>query len=835
MKKRIIIGLVLTSSIFVFPGLAQAYSAMTTHRAITNESAKVFNHYYSARALSPSQINLLIKGNVDEDTPPRWLNHFYDPVHQIGFRGLRTSKDWAENTTAQAALTNKTPLAEYFSASGDYSWERAIYDYVYDDKNRALEALGHTLHLIQDATVPDHTRNDAHPIWSTYENYAKQFEVSNLRLADKLIGQKQTPIIFPALGDYFDYLANFSNNNFFSDDTILAKNYYRPIVEKEIIKKLSDGKNYKFGVNNFGKLSLIYESFNRNNGEVEKSYSLRDIDHEIPSDYWSNLSTKAILGSAGVIKLFFDEVEKEKQTKRLFEKNKSLVEKFLDSLDKKITNLLASVALVNSKPVILPIITGDILATTTDLVAPTEEPKEDSATDEINQAEIERLARVLEKLQEQVNRILAERANQAGQTLVDETAQTLVTTGQIISSGGGGGSLAPAIGDLTNPATSTDTIVISSPTITSPTDFSVSFATTSITFLGQASSSLVIFNDFDETLATTSDVGEWSLTIDNLVQGSSTINFFARDDDGHVSLPVAIDLAVDSLPLTLNFSVNNCALSLASDFCLLRPTSTLSFAWFPTKVGDYGYDLMRETDDGWNWSWEKVVTVNDLTATINTALSAEDSEEFRWQVLARSTSSSEVVASSSVLTTIFHPRPVVINEIGWAGTIASNLDEWLELKNYLNDYSINLADYYLTDSNQTWRINLSGSIAPEGYYLIERGNDEVISNRSADLVDNFVSDESAKAFDLANVGLKLWRQTETGDELIDETPIWNKTGAEPSSLERTFESKISTSLATWEDNPGCNESDGPCALDRTATTTFGTPGVINSASIPRLW
>ena len=31
------------------------------------------------------------------------------------------------------------------------------------DKAYGLEALGHVLHLLEDATVPDHTRNDPHP------------------------------------------------------------------------------------------------------------------------------------------------------------------------------------------------------------------------------------------------------------------------------------------------------------------------------------------------------------------------------------------------------------------------------------------------------------------------------------------------------------------------------------------------------------------------------------------------------------------------------------------------------------------------------------------------
>ncbi|MCX6712099.1 MAG: hypothetical protein NT041_00210 [Candidatus Vogelbacteria bacterium] len=191
-----------------------------------------------------------------------------------------------------------------------------------------------------------------------------------------------------------------------------------------------------------------------------------------------------------------------------------------------------------------------------------------------------------------------------------------------------------------------------------------------------------------------------------------------------------------------------------------------------------------------------------------------------------------MVASSSEITTFFHPRPIVINEIGWAGTVASGFDEWLELKSCFHDYSIDLSSYYLTDSqrSENWRINLTDKILPKGYYLIERGDDNVISNRPKNLVESFITNSGSKAFNLASIGLKLWHKTNLGDELVDETPVWNKAGSASSSLERTFENKISTELSTWEDNFWCYDNESPCALDRNATTTFGTPGQKNKAS-----
>jgi len=70
---------------------------------------------------------------------------------------------------------------------GDWSWE-SIKDYYYFAFTSPTEAerqqyfartfrgLGHQMHLIQDATVPDHVRNDVHPEDSMGWGYDVGFE-----------------------------------------------------------------------------------------------------------------------------------------------------------------------------------------------------------------------------------------------------------------------------------------------------------------------------------------------------------------------------------------------------------------------------------------------------------------------------------------------------------------------------------------------------------------------------------------------------------------------------------------------------------------------------------
>jgi hypothetical protein len=75
---------------------------------------------------------------------------------------------------------------------------------------------------------------------------------------------------------------------------------------------------------------------------------------------------------------------------------------------------------------------------------------------------------------------------------------------------------------------------------------------------------------------------------------------------------------------------------------------------------------------------------------------------------------------------------VVINEVAWAGTAASADDEWIELWNPGSE-TIPLDGWTLTDGNDIL-IALNGSIPPGGYFLLERGGDDTVSDVPANLV-----------------------------------------------------------------------------------------------------
>ncbi|MFH1956803.1 MAG: hypothetical protein ABIJ28_04105 [Patescibacteria group bacterium] len=332
------------------PFFCLAYDNDTTHPALTDEAVDLFNYYYQDYKLTEQEKEIIKKGSKEEDNAPRWVNHFYDPVYNKGWLGNLTSKQWAQSLMAQSGVYQTTSSGlsfNYFDSVSDYSWERAVFEYADRDKNRGLLALGHVLHLIQDMSVPDNTRNDAHPpilnIGSPYEGWASRFTDENFQLAEQLIANKEKPIIFNSLDEYFDSLATYSNNNFFSKDTILIDKYNLPKIEgeKEIINIIFA---YKILDNREVLLARKYKTFDSVNLEYIIDYSVKDEYDVVVSDYWRLLSRQAVLNSAGVIKLFFEEVEKEKQTLVLKQKDSTFFEKLLGSIFGSISRSIKSIS-----------------------------------------------------------------------------------------------------------------------------------------------------------------------------------------------------------------------------------------------------------------------------------------------------------------------------------------------------------------------------------------------------------------------------------------------------------------------------------------------------------
>jgi len=77
------------------------------------------------------------------------------------------------------------------------------------------------------------------------------------------------------------------------------------------------------------------------------------------------------------------------------------------------------------------------------------------------------------------------------------------------------------------------------------------------------------------------------------------------------------------------------------------------------------------------------------------------------------------------------PGDVVINELMWMGTAASSSDEWIELYNNTN-YDVDVSSWVLKSADGVPSIPLTGIIKANSYYLLERTDDNTVSDIAAD-------------------------------------------------------------------------------------------------------
>ena len=75
---------------------------------------------------------------------------------------------------------------------------------------------------------------------------------------------------------------------------------------------------------------------------------------------------------------------------------------------------------------------------------------------------------------------------------------------------------------------------------------------------------------------------------------------------------------------------------------------------------------------------------------------------------------------------------LLINEVAWAGTLASANDEWIELHN-TSSIPVDLTGWHLRDGGDI-SVSLQGLLPAYSYFLLERTDDSTISNLSADQI-----------------------------------------------------------------------------------------------------
>lgn len=289
-------------------------------------------------------------GGYYEDKPPdgvayrRSINHFHDPLLDQGYKGPWYTFGFLSglSSTEWMLLPQDTQ-----SPYGFYSWHD-VREYYYkaltaseqDTRNtyfaETFRGLGQLMHLIQDVSVPAHTRNDFHVLY----NYEKWVKVNE----DGIF--KHNPIFFNgtinnvvSFVDTNQYngtnpgittsttigLSEYTNANFFSEDTINASNFSNPmftedtqIVERAFINTLWDEtypRHYYLkaccGETNNGQGYLLsavdfLDYYRREYPYLSSLLSeIPVLDDNVYEDYASLLLPRAIGYSAGLMEYFF--------------------------------------------------------------------------------------------------------------------------------------------------------------------------------------------------------------------------------------------------------------------------------------------------------------------------------------------------------------------------------------------------------------------------------------------------------------------------------------------------------------------------------------------------
>ncbi len=716
----------------VFVDQVFCYDTNIAHPGIAGLAVKVYNKNNSKK-ITVEQYEWIKQGAVEEDNPTRWLNHFYDPIYNRGLWFItqhESSKVWA-----------KDPVEQKSYSKGDNSWQRAISDYRSGDQESAFKKLGHNIHLVSDALVPAHTRDDIHaPKPDSYEEYVK----NNWNAISKDINVQ--PIYKDKLENIFDGAANYSNNNFYSDDTIEDKNYKINSVDKVLEIKTKYDKMFLIQ----SKIDQEFFSLYATDGSDWKKSNHKILNEDLVlSDYAHHLLPKAVAYSAGTIKLFLDETQKNQTEKLPF--FRSNLGGLVNSLGGAVINVAENIYKGNasqadtSSGVLTQTVTQSLNKTTDAIVSKIENiGKSINKKIPISQNVASQTPSTL-KNSDQSNPVsfVPELPNDRPITTNEIITTPRATSNFPATSGGGGGSASPVVNtnlsnsENTSSAFPTVTIPVST---TSTEDSNVSAPTTT----SESSSSDT------STTSTNSDVPD---TTTSTTTSTSTT-------------PDPSDLIISPTSTT-------------STEPEIDTTSTIfSTSTIPDQI---------ENLDSFTTS---------TTSTVVTSTT---------EVVTTTVSNTTTVVTSTVETAPVVVPDVVINEVAWAGTSQfTSEDEYIELYNNTNQ---DIELFSTTNIQKRWKLKIAGqeininkinnsTIPAHGYYLLENPDNRTVNEIDGDLI---------YSGSLSNSGTRL-ELFDSQNNLVDElnsSAGWFAGSATTYSSMEKINSTLSGNLSNnWQTNQG---------------------------------
>jgi hypothetical protein len=168
---------------------------------------------------------------------------------------------------------------------------------------------------------------------------------------------------------------------------------------------------------------------------------------------------------------------------------------------------------------------------------------------------------------------------------------------------------------------------------------------------------------------------------------------------------------------------------------------------------------------------------------------------------------------------------VRLNEIAWMGTVDSGANEWIELYNDAS-IAVDLTGWRIEAEDGSPDILLTGSITPDGYFLIERTDDTTVPNVTADIVTSFGNG-------LSNFGETLYMKDAGGvtiDTVIGDAN-WLNIGGDNTTKQTAQRLMFSNSWITATATPrATNASTGE--VEGASTVSSGNTGTQNTTTAP---
>lgn len=279
-----------------------------------------------------------------------------------------------------------------------------------------------------------------------------------------------------------------------------------------------------------------------------------------------------------------------------------------------------------------------------------------------------------------------------------------------------------------------------------------------------------------------------SVTFNDTTPPTVTINQVGTQLDPTTALPINFTVQFSEPINTATFATSD----------ITQNGTATSVVWSITNSGDNKTFSLSATSSGYGTIVPSIAVnrVTDLSGNNNAASTSIDN-------------SVEFVASST--------RSVIINEVAWAGTTSSlTNDEWIELYNSTNA-SINITGWTLKAADGTPAITLNGTIPAGGYFLLERDDDNTVSDIAADQIYTGELSNSGEALSLLD-----------GANKVIDTANGNG-GAWPKGSSSTYETmeRIGTSAesdSSWLTNTSAKRN----GKNANGGDILGTPKTSNS-------